>query len=72
MKKPFKDWTITFYTATSPDMKYQLWIASGFLGFSDSDEAKEHLLSVVGIWHRWRLWRELKKEMISRIDKILL
>lgn len=64
MKTKFSDWKIDGYTANSPDEKYQIWVANGFLFFNDyhAHFPRETLLAGVGFFTRYKLWRELCKE----------
>lgn len=68
-KRPFKDWKITRFKAESPDEKYTFWIASGFYFFRDI--GKEQLLSLLPFLKKYRVWREVRKEMVSRASDLL-
>jgi hypothetical protein len=69
-ERPFEKWVINTHRAKSPDGKYSFWIASGFMFFHDN-HCHEQLLSLVGCRTRYKIWKELKKEMILRIDEVL-
>lgn len=66
MTNRFKDWTVTKYTATSPNGKCILWVAGGFLFFKDNGDAQNAVLIGLSLWQKWKVWRELKKEMTER------
>lgn len=67
--RPFKDWMIDRYHAQTKDFNYRFWISNGF--FSFKDEGNQQLLSIIPIWTRYRIWRELKKEMLLRVSELL-
>lgn len=69
----FHDWTIDGYTAMSPDGKFRLWIANGFLYFHDRDAhyPRMTLLKGVNIWTRWLIWQEFCEERQRRTEAVL-
>jgi hypothetical protein len=72
MENPFKNWTTTPYCVISPDAKYCLWIANGFLSFKDYNHHQgERFLFGMNIYQRWRVWRLLKQEINSRAFEYL-
>lgn len=73
MKTIFNDWQIDGYRAKSPCGKFELWIASGFLFFSDYRPhfPKMTLLQGTSLWTRYRIWRQLCKEREQRALKAL-
>lgn len=70
-KTKFSDWRIDGYTAKSPDGLYELWIANGFLSFDDyyCHYPKQTLLTHVNIFQKYKLWKEIKKELKLRTKK---
>lgn len=69
----FSDWKIDGYKAESPDDKYCLWIANGFLGFKDYDtfSPREPLLKGVNFLVKYKIWRALRSEMRCRAKEVL-
>lgn len=69
----FSDWQIDGYHAISPDKKYNLWVASGFSFFRDdhAHSPRETLLAGLGMWERYKIWREFCKERRNRAHKFL-
>ena len=61
MKTRFSEWKIDGYKAQSPDNKYCLWVANGFLSFNDYDtfSPRESLLKGLSFFERWKIWKEL-------------
>lgn len=70
----FHDWKIDGYVAYSPDGKYAFWIANGFSFFRDYDPhfPRQTFLSGVGIWQRWKIWREFCRERKYRARDFLI
>lgn len=68
-ERPFKDWAINRFHAESPNGKYKFWIPNGLMFFRD--EGQEQLLSLLSYWEKRRVWKEIKKEMLLRVDEIL-
>lgn len=73
METIFKDWRIDGYTADSNDGKYRLWIANGFISFRDCDchFPRQSLLVGIGIFKRYKIWRQLVKERKLRANDFL-
>lgn len=72
-KTRFSDWKIDGYTAVSPDGKYKLWIASGFMFFCDYHPhyPSVALLKGISIWQKYKIWREFCKERKYRASDFL-
>jgi hypothetical protein len=70
-KTRFNDWKIDGYFAESPDGKYRLWVASGFLFFSDNEAfyPRETLITGIRLWQKYKIWREFCRERRNRADK---
>lgn len=64
----FRDFKIGEFTADSGDIC--LWIASGFTCFRDYKA--RNFLYPMGWWMRWKLWRELKREIMRRAKEAVL
>lgn len=64
----FRDWKIGLHTAEKG--KFCVWICNGFWFFDDERNplisGQETLLTHIGLFDRWRLWRELKREKERR------
>jgi hypothetical protein len=64
-KGVFKDWKIEYYRASHEGKS--LWICNGFQFFKD--EKLKTFLSHLSFFQRYRLWRELKREIRERAQK---
>lgn len=69
----FKSWKIDGYTAKSPCGKYELWIANGFMCFDDigCHYPKKPLLFKINVFQKYKIWRELVKEIKLRASNFL-
>lgn len=66
-------WKIDGYTAKSPDGQYELWIANGFISFTDYSPhfPKQTLVEGAGLFNRYKLWREIKRVRKQRLKDFL-
>lgn len=72
METKFKDWSINAHKAMSQDGQRCLWVGNGFMGFADySHDAKVAMIVGLSKWDRYRLWRELRREMKNRLNAFL-
>lgn len=60
----FKDWVISDYEAVHRDGR-KLWVANGFL-FLKSESHRKTTLIGFSLIDRYKLWRELKREVRKR------
>ena len=59
----FAEWHFGPYRVTRGP--FCLWVANGFLSFGDNDHGAPFLRGY-GVWTRWLIWREFKREVRRR------
>lgn len=73
----FADFELDYYHARNKAIGLCFWTANGFIFFRDDCPIGEScdfkpFLRGLNLWQRWRLWREYKRELLRRAERIVL